>query len=89
MNPTKTNRSVVGLLRFLSDGNCVEVTQSKHTKVVGRFDGIRRVFVLSVSPSGNYEGSIKSRLRRFISELNIDEDKRLIINKKYFQLFKS
>ena len=84
MNHRIINRSVVNLLRFLSDDGNLKVTQNKHIKVTGMFEGVEKVYTLSTSPSNiYYEKSQRSSLRRFIQSLNIEDSDHQKINKIY------
>ena len=56
-------------LRFLlpyADNNLICVTQKKHLKYTGVFQGEQWTFTLPCSPSGQYvEGSLRSLERKF------------------------
>ena len=75
MNKNKLNHKVINLLKSLTDENIISVTQKKHIKVCGVFDGKRRVFTLSSSPTTvRYERSMRSNLRRFLESIGIDKN---------------
>ena len=71
-NTSAINRRIIKVLRSYTDDNCIRVEQNKHIKVVGTYGGILRSFHLSVSPSKNYEASIRPCLMRFLRSIGID-----------------
>ena len=75
MNHRRLNQRVINLLKGLTDENIISVQQNKHIKVCGVFDGKRRVFTLSSSPTTvRYERSMRSNLRRFLESIGIDKN---------------
>ncbi len=75
MNHRRLNQRVINLLKGLTDENIISVQQNKHIKVCGVFDGKKRVFTLSSSPTkSRYERSMRSDLRRFLESIGIDKN---------------
>jgi len=75
MKNNAINRKVIALLKEVSDDNQVWITQRSHIKVVGNYGGQERTFMLSSSPTNRrYLPSVRSRLKRFLQSLDIQQE---------------
>ncbi len=87
MKVSQVNRSVINLLRYLSDDGELLIKKRPHIKVTGKFQGIKRVLTLCHSPMESYyEREIRSIVRRFIEPMNLDDKTLKKINKKFIQI---
>jgi len=78
MNVKSVNRKVIECLRKLSDDKGLSIEQNKHIKVTGTFHGKKRSLVLFCSPSSCYQTYLRSTLRRFLKNLELNQDLRPI-----------
>jgi hypothetical protein len=78
MNVKSVNKKVIECLRELSDDKGLSIEQNKHIKVTGTFRGQKRSLVLFCSPSSCYQTYLRSTLRRFLKNLELDQDLRPI-----------
>ena len=87
MKIREVNRSVINLLRYLSDDGKVEITQHTHIKVTGILQGKKTVLTLCSSPSSpRYFPSIKSKIRRILESLNVDKEQINFIRKNFIHI---
>jgi hypothetical protein len=62
----KLRQQTLRLLLPYADNQMIRVTQKKHLKYTGMFEGEKWTFTLPCSPSGQYvEGSLRSLERKF------------------------
>ena len=78
MNVKSVNKKVIECLRELSDDKDLSIEHNKHIKVPGSFRGKKRSLVLFCSPSSCYQTYLRSTLRRFLKNLELDQDLRPI-----------
>ncbi len=84
MKVSQVNRSVINLLRYLSDDGELLINKRPHIKITGVFNGQKRVVTLCHSPMESYyEREIRSIIRRFIEPMDLDETTIKKINKKF------
>lgn len=58
-------QTLMFLLQY-ADDKVVSISQKKHLKYTGKFNGEKWIFTLPCSPSGHYiEGSLRSLERKF------------------------
>ena len=74
MKTSTINRKVIGLLQRLSDDKSISVKKNKHIKVTGFYWGQKRVLILSLSPSSNYQNVLHSTLRNFFRSVAVEVD---------------
>ena len=84
MNIRKVNRSVINLLRYLSDDKKITINKRRHICVAGTYRGKKKTFTLCHSPMESYyEQEIRSMVRRFIEPMDLDPNTLKIIKKKF------
>jgi len=78
MNYREINKRLIDHLRHVSDDHELTIEQNKHIKVTGTFLGQQRSITLCCSPSSSYQTYLRSRLRRFLREIDHEMDLRPI-----------
>ena len=63
------NKRIIKVLRSNTDDGYVTTIQNKHIKVIGTYGGVMRSFLLSLSPSREYEKYIRTALNRFLKSV--------------------
>lgn len=72
MKTTTINNKVIEHLKELADNNEIRIQQTRHLRLTGVFNGKKRTFFLSCSPSSAYQKTMRSTLRRFLRSLDIE-----------------
>jgi len=73
MNNRSINHTIIEFLTELTDDNTIKIQQNKHIKLIGLFNGKKRSFMLSCSPSSSYTKHMRSCLKRFLRTLEIKD----------------
>lgn len=73
MNNRSINHTIIEFLTELTDDNTIKIQQNKHIKLIGLFNGKKRSFMLSCSPSSSYTKYMRSCLKRFLRTLDIKD----------------
>ncbi len=66
MSTRAINRQIIKLLRSYADDKEITLQHSKHIKVIGTYNGEKRVITLASSPGRRYKKNMICKLRRFL-----------------------
>ena len=71
MKARAINRQIIKLLKSYAYDKEITLQHSKHIKVIGTYNGEKRVITLASSPSRRYKKNMICVLRRFLLSIGV------------------